>query len=176
MEVSQLKAEIHHCFICIIDYYGSMKEYQMKSLKIIFAFIMIAISSLSINAIVHKLPPLPYADDALAPMISKETISFHYGKHHAKYVDNLNNLIKGTKFEDMPLEDIIKNADGAIFNNAAQVWNHTFYWNSMTPKSDGIPKGAFLDALNHSALKVQRFEYGLKVLFHSKFIVTFIWS
>src|SRR5690242_9790244 len=77
----------------------------------------------------HQLPPLPYPMDALAPHISKETLEFHYGKHHAAYVTNLNNLIKGTEFENLGLEEIIKKSSGGIFNNAAQVWNHTFYWN-----------------------------------------------
>ena len=87
----------------------------------------------------HQLPPLPYAKDALAPHISAETLEYHYGKHHATYVANLNKLIPGTEFENLPLEDIVKRATGGIFNNAAQVWNHTFYWKSMTPKGGGEP-------------------------------------
>jgi Fe-Mn family superoxide dismutase len=86
--------------------------------------------------------------DALAPHISKETLEFHYGKHHQTYVTNLNNLIKGTEFEDMSLEDIIKKSSGGIFNNAAQVWNHTFYWNGMAPNAGGAPSGALADAIN----------------------------
>ena len=97
----------------------------------------------------HKLPDLPFAIDALAPHISKETLEFHYGKHHNAYVTNLNNLIPGTEFEDMPLEDIIKKAPaGGIFNNAAQVWNHTFYWNCLSPNGGGEPTGKLLDAIN----------------------------
>jgi Fe-Mn family superoxide dismutase len=96
----------------------------------------------------HQLPPLPYALDALQPHISKETLEFHYGKHHAAYVTNLNNLIKGTEFENASLEDIIKKASGGIFNNAAQVWNHTFYWNSLAPKSGGQPSGAVAAAIS----------------------------
>jgi Fe-Mn family superoxide dismutase len=96
----------------------------------------------------HTLPPLPYAMDALAPHISKETLEFHYGKHHQTYVTNLNNLIKGTEFENATLEEIVKKASGGVFNNAAQVWNHTFYWNGMTPQSSGTPTGALLDAIN----------------------------
>ncbi|HEY4375009.1 MAG TPA: superoxide dismutase [Fe] [Burkholderiales bacterium] len=95
----------------------------------------------------HKLPELPYALDALAPTISKETLEFHYGKHHQAYVTNLNNLIKGTEFENASLEDIIKKSSGGVFNNAAQVWNHTFYWNCMAPKAGGEPKGALADAI-----------------------------
>ncbi len=96
----------------------------------------------------HKLPELPYAMDALEPYISKETLEFHYGKHHATYVTNLNNLIKGTEFEDMPLEEIVKKSSGGIFNNAAQVWNHTFYWNGFKPNGGGEPAGALADAIN----------------------------
>ena len=99
----------------------------------------------------HKLPDLPFAIDALAPHISKETLEFHYGKHHNAYVTNLNNLIPGTEFEDMPLEDIIKKAPaGGIFNNAAQVWNHTFYWNCLSPNGGGTPTGKLLDAIKES--------------------------
>src|SRR5512141_1417067 len=98
----------------------------------------------------HKLPPLPYAMDALQPHISKETLEFHYGKHHQAYVTNLNNLIKGTEFENASLEDIIRKASGGIFNNAAQVWNHTFYWNCLSPKGGGEPSGALADAINKS--------------------------
>lgn len=96
----------------------------------------------------HKLPPLPYEMDALQPTISKETLEYHYGKHHQAYVTNLNNLIKGTEFENASLEDIIKKSSGGIFNNSAQVWNHTFYWNSMSPKGGGEPKGKVADAIN----------------------------
>jgi Fe-Mn family superoxide dismutase len=96
----------------------------------------------------HKLPELPYPMDALQPTISKETLEFHYGKHHQTYVTNLNNLIKGTEFENASLEDIVKKSSGGIFNNAAQVWNHTFYWNSMAPKAGGEPKGALAEAIN----------------------------
>jgi superoxide dismutase, Fe-Mn family len=89
----------------------------------------------------HKLPELPFAKDALAPIISPETLEYHYGKHHKTYVDNLNKLIPGTEFEKMTLEEIIKKASGGIYNNAAQVWNHTFYWNCLAPKGGGEPGG-----------------------------------
>ena len=98
----------------------------------------------------HKLPPLPYAKDALAPHISAETIEYHYGKHHATYVTNLNKLIAGTEFAELSLEDIVKKASGGIFNNAAQVWNHTFYWNCLSPKGGGEPSGALADAIKKS--------------------------
>jgi len=95
----------------------------------------------------HELPPLPYAKDALAPHISEETLEFHYGKHHQTYVTNLNNLIAGTEFEELSLEAIIKKASGGLFNNAGQVWNHTFYWNSLSPNGGGQPSGALADAI-----------------------------
>lgn len=95
----------------------------------------------------HTLPPLPYAQDALAPHLSKETFEYHYGKHHQAYVTNLNNLIPGTEFEGKSLEDIIKTSSGGVFNNAAQIWNHTFYWHSLSPKGGGAPKGAVADAI-----------------------------
>ena len=96
----------------------------------------------------HTLPPLPYAKDALQPHISAETLEYHYGKHHQAYVTNLNNLIKGTEFENLPLEEIIKKSQGGIFNNSAQVWNHTFFWNCMTPNGGGAPTGPVADAIN----------------------------
>ncbi|MFZ9070427.1 MAG: superoxide dismutase [Fe] [Burkholderiaceae bacterium] len=96
----------------------------------------------------HTLPALPYAMDALAPHISKETLEFHYGKHHQTYVTNLNNLIKGTEFESASLEDIVRKSSGGVFNNAAQVWNHTFYWHCLAPNAGGVPTGALADAIN----------------------------
>ncbi|MCU7837568.1 MAG: superoxide dismutase [Fe] [gamma proteobacterium symbiont of Taylorina sp.] len=97
-----------------------------------------------------ELPVLPYAKDALAPHISEETLDFHYGKHHNTYVVNLNNLIAGTDFENMSLESIIQKSDGGIFNNAAQVWNHTFYWDCLNPNGGGEPSGALADAINNT--------------------------
>ncbi len=96
----------------------------------------------------HELPKLPYAMDALVPHISKETFEFHYGKHHQAYVTNLNNLVKGTEFESMGLEDIVKKSSGGVFNNAAQVWNHTFFWHSMKPAGGGKPAGALAAAID----------------------------
>lgn len=96
----------------------------------------------------HVLPKLPFANDALAPNISAETIEYHYGKHHKTYVDNINRLIQGTEWADRSLEDIIKKAPpGGIFNNAAQVWNHTFYWNGLSPQGGGEARGETADAL-----------------------------
>ena len=95
------------------------------------------------------LPDLPYAKDALQPHISEETLEYHHGKHHQAYVTNLNNLIEGSEYADMDLEDIIRKVGpGPIFNNAAQVWNHTFYWNCMSPNGGGAPSGALADAIN----------------------------
>lgn len=105
----------------------------------------------------HNLPPLPFEKTALAPVMSGETLEYHYGKHHQAYVDNLNKLIPGTEFEKMSLEDIIKKAKGGIFNNAAQVWNHTFFWNCLSPNGGGEPKGALAEAVNKSFGSFQNF-------------------
>ncbi|HHF0523884.1 TPA: superoxide dismutase [Fe] [Legionella anisa] len=94
------------------------------------------------------LPELPYAKNALEPHISSETLEYHYGKHHQTYVNNLNKLIPGTEFESMDLEEIIKKSKGGMFNNAAQVWNHTFYWHCLSPNGGGEPKGKLADAIN----------------------------
>lgn len=108
-----------------------------------------------------QLPELPYKKDALKPYISEETIEFHYGKHHAAYVKNLNDLIQGTEFESMPLEEIIKKSSGGVFNNAAQVWNHTFYWNCLSPNGGKEPKGKIGEAINK--------EFGSFEVFKEKF-------
>ena len=96
----------------------------------------------------HVLPALPYAKNALAPHMSEETFEYHYGKHHQAYVTNLNNLIKGTEFENASLEDIIKKSSGGVYNNSAQIWNHTFFWNCLTPNGGGEPTGALAAAIN----------------------------
>ena len=106
----------------------------------------------------HKLPELPYARDALAPVISAETLEYHHGKHHKTYVDNLNKLIPGTEFENLSLEDIIKKASGGTFNNAAQVWNHTFYWNCLSPKGGGRPAGDIATAINKTYGSFEEFK------------------
>lgn len=98
----------------------------------------------------HKLPPLPFSNDALEPVISKETIEYHYGKHHQAYATNLNKLIADTEFADLTLEEIIKKSSGGIFNNAAQVYNHTFYWNCLAPNAGGEPKGKLAEAINEA--------------------------
>ncbi len=95
----------------------------------------------------HELPPLPFALDALEPHISSETLEFHHGKHHQTYVTNLNNLLAGSEFEDKSLEDIVTTSSGGIFNNAAQVWNHSFYWNCLHPGGGGMPEGRLAAAI-----------------------------
>ena len=95
-----------------------------------------------------ELPALPYEKNALEPHISSETLDFHYGKHHNTYVQKLNGLVEGTDLEGKSLEDIIKISSGGVFNNAAQIWNHTFYWNSLSPNGGGEPTGAVADAIN----------------------------
>ena len=96
----------------------------------------------------HTLPPLPYPDDALAPHYSKEAFEYHYGKHHKAYVVNLNNLQKDTEFQAMTLEEVVKKSSGGIYNNAAQIWNHTFFWNCMKPAGGAEPGGALATAIN----------------------------
>lgn len=98
----------------------------------------------------HKLPALPYSKDALQPVISGETLEYHYGKHHQAYVTNLNKLIAGTEFENLSLEEIILKSSGGIFNNAAQVFNHTFYWNCLAPDAGGEPNGKLAEAINQA--------------------------
>jgi len=95
-----------------------------------------------------ELPELPFAKDSLKGIISEETFDYHHGKHHATYVNNLNKLIEGTKFESMDLESIIKGSEGGVFNNAAQTWNHTFFWHCLSPNGGGQPTGKVLDEIN----------------------------
>lgn len=117
----------------------------------------------------HTLPPLPYAKNALEPTISAETLEFHYGKHHQAYVTNLNNLIKGTEFENSSLEEIITKSSGGIFNNAAQVWNHTFYWNCLKPNGGGAPSGELAAAIDKAFGSFEDF----KKQFSQKAVTTF---
>ena len=117
----------------------------------------------------HKLPDLPYAKNALEPHISSETLEYHHGKHHQTYVTNLNNLVKGTEFENMGLEEIVMKSTGGVFNNAAQVWNHTFYWNCLKPNGGGEPSGALADAIKAKFGSFEEF----KTQFSQKAITTF---
>ena len=120
------------------------------------------------------LPPLPFADNALEPVISANTISFHYGKHHKTYLDNLNNLVKGTEYESAPLEKIINETSGKadkapIFNNAAQVWNHTFYWNSLRGGGGGKPSGKIAQMIDESLGGYDNFKKELSATSVSQF-------
>ena len=112
----------------------------------------------------HKLKALPYSMDALEPIISHETLEYHYGKHHQSYATNLNKLIIGTEFENMPLEEIIMKSSGGIFNNAAQVFNHTFYWEGLAPNAGGEPSGKIAELINK--------EFGSFTAFKEKFSQT----
>ncbi|MAA71474.1 MAG: superoxide dismutase [Fe] [Bermanella sp.] len=105
-----------------------------------------------------ELPALPYAKDALEPHISAETLDFHHGKHHNTYVTKLNGLVEGTDLASKSLEEIVKTASGGIFNNAAQIWNHTFYWNSLSPNGGGAPTGAIADAINAAFGSFEEFQ------------------
>ncbi len=109
-----------------------------------------------------ELPELPYAKDALAPVISAETIDYHYGKHHNAYVTNLNKLTEGTAHADASLEDVIMAADGGLFNNAAQVWNHSFYWNCMQAGGGGDPSGALAEAIDRDLGGIEAFRRDFK--------------
>ncbi|MDE6555774.1 MAG: superoxide dismutase [Duncaniella sp.] len=106
----------------------------------------------------YTLPELPYATDALAPAISRETIDYHYGKHERTYIDNLNRLIKGTEYEDMDLEEIIKTSDGALFNNASQAWNHIFYFFTFSPEGEREPKGKLRKAIDEQFGSFDKFK------------------
>ncbi|MFK7831547.1 MAG: superoxide dismutase [Congregibacter sp.] len=105
-----------------------------------------------------ELPALPYAQDALQPHISAETLEYHYGKHHKSYVDKLNRKLAGTPLADASLEDVIRGAKGAVFNNAAQVWNHSFYWNCLSPEGGGEPSGPLADAIGSTFGSIDAFK------------------
>jgi superoxide dismutase, Fe-Mn family len=128
----------------------------------------------------HVLPALPYADNGLDPIISANTISFHYGKHHKTYVDNLNKLVVGTEFADLSLEDVIKGSAGkadkaAIFNNSAQIWNHTFYWNSLKPNGGGEPPAALKQMIEASFASVDECKKELAAAAVSQFGSGWAW-
>ena len=126
------------------------------------------------------LPPLPYAENALEPVITAKTISFHYGKHHKTYMENLNKLIAGTEYAELSLEKIITSVAGqaektAIFNNAAQVWNHTFYWNSLQPNGGGEPPAAFKQKIEVSFGSIDAFKKGFSAAAISQFGSGWVW-
>ena len=123
----------------------------------------------------HTLPELPYAEDALEPHISAETIQYHYGKHHASYINKLNELVAGTRFESQSLAEIIRGADGAIFNNAAQVWNHAFYWNGLSPNGAGEPGGALGSAIREFFGDFARFQQDFTAAAMSNFGSGWTW-
>jgi Fe-Mn family superoxide dismutase len=122
-----------------------------------------------------KLPPLPYAQDALEPHCSAETLSFHHGKHHNAYVTKLNELIEGTDNADKSLEEIIKSSSGGLFNQAAQVWNHTFFWNSMSPKGGGKPDGALAKAIDDAFGGLDKFKEEFKKAGAGQFGSGWVW-
>jgi superoxide dismutase, Fe-Mn family len=124
---------------------------------------------------IHVLQKLPYGLDALAPHISRVTLEYHYGKHHRGYVDKLNKLVEGSSFEDRDLENIVRFSDGAIFNNAAQVWNHDFYWNSLSPEGGGAPSGALADAIYGGYGSLEAFKKEFDLVATSKFGSGWTW-
>ncbi len=123
----------------------------------------------------HLLQPLPYDIDALAPLISRETLEYHHGKHHRAYVNNLNTLVVGTNFEKMALADIVRSATGPIFNNAAQVWNHDFYWNCLGPKGGSVPTGELARLLDSSFSSFNDFASQFKASAATKFGSGWTW-
>src|SRR5690554_3161168 len=116
----------------------------------LFNIFLLYMKPQKLNAMTHELPKLPFDHKALEPVISAKTIEFHYGKHHQAYVNNLNKLLPGSPFEQASLEEIIRKAEGGIFNNGAQVWNHTFYWEGLSPDGGGEPKGKLMEAIEES--------------------------
>lgn len=123
----------------------------------------------------HELPRLPYALDALSPLISRETLEYHYGRHHRAYVNKLNELIKGSSYEGMALDDLIRDSQGPIFNNAAQVWNHSFYWNCLSPESAGKPAGELAKAINAAYGSFDAFTVKFKASATGKFGSGWTW-
>jgi Fe-Mn family superoxide dismutase len=132
------------------------------------------------GAMTFTLPPLPYAENALEPYISAKTLSFHYGKHHQAYVTNLNNLVKDSDLASLPLEDLIRKVAGdsakiGVFNNAAQDWNHTFYWHSMKPGGGGTPKGALADKITKDFGSFDKFKEEFKAAGATQFGSGWAW-
>ena len=147
----------------------------MKKYYTIYIILLLLINIQNTTAMKFELPPLPYAENALEPVISAETLKYHHGKHHQAYVNNLNTLIVGTKFENDNLETIIMEADGPIFNNAAQVWNHTFYFNSLSPKGGGQPTGKLADAIKNTWGTFENFQKEFNAAATSQFGSGWAW-
>jgi len=124
---------------------------------------------------IHNLPELPYAKNELEPFISQRTLEFHFGKHHQAYVNNLNKLIKDTPFQDASLEDIVKHSEGGIFNNGAQVYNHTFYFMALTPNGGGKPKGKLMDAITNTFTSFESFKDDFSKLGATLFGSGWVW-
>jgi superoxide dismutase, Fe-Mn family len=127
-----------------------------------FVILVLQLLNLKITIMSFEIPKLPYALNALEPIISEKTFEFHYGKHHQAYVNNLNNLVQGTEFENATLEEIVKKAEGGIFNNGAQVWNHTFYFMQFSPSTSNEPTGKLADAINKSFNSFDNFKEEFK--------------
>jgi Fe-Mn family superoxide dismutase len=123
----------------------------------------------------YQLPELPYAPDALQPVLSEETLEYHYGKHHRSYVKKLNAAIKDSEWQDLPLETLIQRADGGLFNNAAQTWNHSFYWNGLSPDGGGAPAGELAEALDSEFGSLQAFKSAFKQAAISNFGSGWTW-
>ena len=147
----------------------------MKKYYTIYIILLLLINIQNTTAMKFELPPLPDAENALEPVISAETLKYHHGKHHQAYVNNLNTLIVGTKFENDNLETIIMEADGPIFNNAAQVWNHTFYFNSLSPKGGGQPTGKLADAIKNTWGTFENFQKEFNAAATSQFGSGWAW-
>jgi Fe-Mn family superoxide dismutase len=123
----------------------------------------------------HTLPPLPYANAALEPHISRETLGYHHGKHHQAYVDKLNELVQGGEWENATLEELILNSSDEIFNNAAQVWNHTFYWHCLSPQGGGTPAGEFAQAIKAAFDSFAAFKEQFSRVAETKFGSAWAW-
>jgi superoxide dismutase, Fe-Mn family len=156
-----------------------MKRRDFLAISIGTAAAATAFPAIIGRAASFELPALPYKDDALAPVISAQTIGFHYGKHHKGYVDRLNELSKGTEFESLSLEQVVlqswKKKNDLIFNNAAQVWNHNFYWNSMKPNGGGKPSGKLLDKINQSFENFEQFKKFFSLTAQTQFGTGWAW-
>lgn len=149
-----------HCRSAVRLAFNPVRKYLMSAELTAVAIRSAAVAHVAVRKErrMITLPKLPYELDALVPHLSKETLEFHYGKHHQTYVNNVNNLTEGTKFSRMPLEEIVLSSEGGIFNNAAQAWNHNFYWESLSPGGGGEPEGRILKALQETFGSFEKFK------------------